>query len=138
MRISVGNLRKLIAEAVCPLCGDSSAYQGFSRFECSTKSCPNYSAKQTKTIQRSPQKSAKSISFDDLPPGAQHEIKGPTDELGFYEKEDELTQRTEYYMEHHDEYTAWAWDAYENSWDEISWDDWIEIKNYKPQSRPGL
>ena len=46
MKIMISEIKRLLSEATCPLCGDPNAYQGLSSFECSTKGCPNFSQKQ--------------------------------------------------------------------------------------------
>ena len=46
VKITISEIKRLLSEATCPLCGDTNAYQGLSSFECSTKGCPNFSQKQ--------------------------------------------------------------------------------------------
>src|SRR3990167_4727689 len=46
MKITLGEIKRLLVEATCPLCGDSNAYQGFNKFECGTKSCKSFSLSQ--------------------------------------------------------------------------------------------
>jgi hypothetical protein len=40
-------------EAICPLCGDTDAYEGFRDVECTTKGCENFSQKQYDEVNKS-------------------------------------------------------------------------------------